>query len=384
MAFRVLHTADWQIGFKAKVLGAQAEKAREARFIAAQRVVEIANAQRVNAVFLAGDTFEDSSVERGSVQRIVDLLRRSQAPVYVLPGNHDPLVAHGVFDHAAWRDAAPHVTVLRDARPLDLGGATLLPSPVYRRHSATDPLSVMPAPDGAAGIRIGVAHGSVLGAAAPDADLADDFPIDLKRLEAVRLDYLALGHWHCPSQYESGGAVRAAYCGTHEPTRMGESAQDGRFRSGQCLVVTIEAPGAPPVIEEHRTAVLSWETRREVLYSAEEIAALRARLDAEPSASREKTLLALTLEGSLTLSEAAALAELETLLAARFLHARVRRDALRVRPDDARWIETLPAGAPVAVAQALLREVTADGPDATVAERALVLLHELQHAADSE
>jgi DNA repair exonuclease SbcCD nuclease subunit len=52
---------------------------------------------------VAGDTFEDNGVDRVIVQKVADILAGFVGPVYVIPGNHDPLVPGSVRDHPAWR-----------------------------------------------------------------------------------------------------------------------------------------------------------------------------------------------------------------------------------------------------------------------------------------
>ena len=388
MAFRLLHTADWQMGMKASQTGAAAARVRAARLESARRVIEIAKERSVDAVVLAGDTFEDTTVAPALVLEVVTLLRRSPAPVFVLPANHDPLVPGGLFDHAAWRDAAPQVTVLREQGPWRVGTADLFACPLRQRKSVDDPLAALPTLDATAPrdrFRIGVAHGSVRGVV-PDDEIADDFPLDLQHAARAGLDWLALGHWHAPSSHEVAGAVRAAYCGSHEPTKFGE--QNASGASGQCLLVTLPAPGAPPEVEALRTATLEWRQpppRR--LDDGTAIEALRRELDAEPPASRDRVLLDLRLAGLLTTEERAAIEPLRTLAEQRFLHARVDADELLVRPDDVAWIERLPAGAPQSAARTLLAAATAAGGDARgvrVAQRALDLLYELHVAAAGE
>ncbi len=375
MTFKILHTADWQIGMKARHAGAAAGRVRAARTLAARRVIAIANEERVDLVLLAGDTFEDTDVPRAAVQEVVDILRASAAPVLVLPGNHDPLVPGGIYDHPAWRDAAPQVRVLRDGAPVAVGAADVLGCPVRSRWSTEDPTQAFRV---ALGPRqrflIGVAHGSVIGGAAPSEDLRDDFPIDLDVVRRAGLDWLALGHWHTPSSYALDGVVRAAYCGSHEPTKFGEETQAGE-RSGQCLLVSLEVPGAPPRIEIRQTAVLTWRQQERRVEGAADLGLLRAEIDAEPPASRETVLLDLRLEGALAAAEAAALGDLQDLARTRFLHARVDAGKVGLKPEDDRWIEALPPGAPVLAGRRLLAEALAGADGAPIARRALELLY---------
>ncbi|HYC79121.1 MAG TPA: DNA repair exonuclease [Planctomycetota bacterium] len=383
MAFRFVHTADWQIGATHAGLGAAAVQAREARFTAAERVVAAADARGVDAVVLAGDVFEDVNVARADVQRVVDLLRASRAPVFVLSGNHDPLVPKGPYDHPAWAAAAPHVTVFRDAAPVPCGPADFLPCPVRTRRSFADPLEALPAFDPAAPrrLRVGVAHGSLRGGPLDDDRIGDDFPIDRAHVSRAGLDYLALGHWHRPSAWEVDGVPRVFYCGAHEPTAVDEISDDGSRSSGQCLLVELDAPGAPPRTEAVRTAVLDWRREAATFSGPDDVAKFRARLDGEPAASRASAVRLFACSGALPPSAAGALRDLEELAAARFLHARVRLDGVKFLPDGDAWTDALPAGAPREAARTLAATAAGDGPEAATARRALRLLWRLSEEA---
>ncbi len=376
MAFRLLHTADWQIGMKAAHVGAAAERVRAVRLEAARRVVQLANQSEVHLLVLAGDTFEDSDVPRQLVQQVVDILRGARCPVLVLPANHDPLVPGGVYEHPAWRDVEPRVSVLRTSAPLEVGEATIFPAPLSRRSSPEDPTGVVPSHSGARDrIRIGIAHGSLRGAGAPDAEIADDFPIDRGVVERGALDYLALGHWHVPSTHEVGGAPRIAYCGSHEPTKFGEFSAGGK--SGQCLLVTIDRAGAVPLLEALPTSILEWRQERRTLAGAEDLALLRAQIDREPDPSRGGTLYDLVLAGWLPPAALLDLLDLADLARERFLHARIRSSDVRARAEDDSWIEALPAGVPRAVAAKLSAIAGTEAEGAAVARTALELLYRL-------
>ena len=370
-----MHTADWQIGMKAAHVGKVAPRVRDARLVSARRVVDLANERGVAVLVVAGDTFEDSDVPRDLVQRVADILSSSRSPVIVLPANHDPLVPGGVWEHPAWLDKEPHVHVARSSEPIDIDGVRFLPCPLSRRTSPEDPTDAIPTlPTADDRIRVGIAHGSLRGAGAAEDQIADDFPIDRAVVRRARLDYLALGHWHTPSLHAIDGVERIAYCGSHEPTKFGETSESGA--SGQCLLVTIDAPGATPSIEALRTQRLEWrQTKREIL-GAEEVAAVRTMLEHEPPESKGQVLFDLVLTGSIAPSDAAALDDLEILARERFLFARIRRETLILKPETQAWIEDLPPGVPHAVARRLLDRATAPA-EVHVAREALDLLYRI-------
>jgi DNA repair exonuclease SbcCD nuclease subunit len=56
---RFLHTADWQIGMRAAMLGDKGERVRVARLESARCVIELARREKVDFVLVAGDTFEN-------------------------------------------------------------------------------------------------------------------------------------------------------------------------------------------------------------------------------------------------------------------------------------------------------------------------------------
>ena len=110
---KFLHTADWQIGMKALQAGSASSRVREARVECARRVIEVARAHGVEFILVAGDTFENNAIERATVQKIGDILRAFDGPVFVLPGNHDPLEVGCVWEHPVW-SSRPNVHVARN------------------------------------------------------------------------------------------------------------------------------------------------------------------------------------------------------------------------------------------------------------------------------
>jgi len=329
---KFLHTADWQIGMKAVHVGAAGEKVRRARLESARRVVEAAGSCGAGFLLLSGDTFEDNGVDRALVQRVADILAGSPAPVYVIPGNHDPLVPGSVWDHPVWEELEK-VRVLREPEPVEIPGGVLYPCPIREKHSRKDPTAWIPDRAGS-GIRIGVAHGTVEGM--PQAD--PDHPIPRDACRRAGLDYLALGHWHSTAFYPDpeDGAPRTAYAGTHETTRFGER------DSGNALCVEVAAPGSPPKPTPLRTGCLTWLSLQEAVTREGDLARLRAFL--EKLEAPESTLVEVRLTGLLTGSAQAEWTRLTEILASRFLHHRLDVRDWRPAPQDDGWLEGLPQG----------------------------------------
>ena len=102
---RFIHTADWQIGMRAVHAGAAAEAVRSARIETATKICRMAEAEAVDFLLLAGDTFENNAVDRGLVEQVGALLGGARCAVYILPGNHDPVQPGSVWEHPVWESS---------------------------------------------------------------------------------------------------------------------------------------------------------------------------------------------------------------------------------------------------------------------------------------
>lgn len=367
---KFIHSADWQLGMKAAHVGGAASRVREERLAAARRVVAVARDHGAEFLLIAGDTFEDNGVERALIQKVADILGGSPVPVYVIPGNHDPLTPGSVWEHPAWK-SMEHVHVLREDKPVDIPGGILYPCPVKDKRSRKDPTAWIPSSDTSV-IRIALAHGTVEGIQQAE----PDHPIARNAAARAGLDYLALGHWHSTATYPEDGVVRMAYSGTLETTSFGER------DSGNILVVEIVGPGAVPVITPVRTGGLNWMVIEKDIREPGDL--LRVRQDIESQDNPGSTLLELRLKGLLAAGERDETARIEEILASRFLFHRTDSSGLRPSPEDANWLASVPPGLLQNVA-ARLQELSdpgfvgqrPEGASAEVASRALMELYAL-------
>ncbi|MEA3403561.1 MAG: DNA repair exonuclease [Armatimonadota bacterium] len=316
---RFLHTADLQLGMRARDASERGERLREARFTSLERIVRLAQGEQVDFILVAGDMFEHNQVGTRTVSRAVQVLQAAAPiPVFVLPGNHDWYDASSVYQRREFADAeADNITLLVEAKPVDvLEGCRLYPCPVTERWSYVDPTSWIPQREDDTRIRIGVAHGTL-----PIPGEERILPIEPDTAQRKGLDYLALGHTHGLRRYESD---RVAYPGTPEQTGFGEEA------AGQVLLVGIER-GRPPEIEPRRTGTLTWlALERELDEPADEaLRALREEIQALEDGPR--TLLRLRLSGTVGADSLPLLSEFEAWLDARceneqLLHAEFESD----------------------------------------------------------
>ncbi len=328
---RFIHTGDWQIGMKAAHVGGAGEVVRKSRLQTLSRILELATEKRIDFILVSGDSFEDNGVDRILVQKVIDIIRISSIPIYIIPGNHDPLVPGSVWDYPSWRQA-DNLHILTKAEPLSIPGGTLFPCPLFEKHSRKDPTAWIRGVDGD-GIRVGLAHGTVEGIPQDE----PDYPIAQNAAEQGDLDYLAIGHWHSTVFYEDSSAhIRMAYSGTHETTKFGER------DSGNILLVEIAEKGSPSNVTPFRTGALMWTLLEKEFRKSGDVSALLENVDEIPSP--DSTLIQLHLTGLLPAAEHSELVQLRRVLESRFLYSRLETEGLRPSPEDEDWVAELPMG----------------------------------------
>src|SRR6516164_5637367 len=236
---RFLHTADWQLGMTRHFLAGDAQP----RYSAARRDAVAglgALAAEVGAEFVvvAGDVFEDNQLAPQVISQSLEAMRAIGIPVYLLPGNHDPLDASSVYTSALFTAECPaNVKVLdrpgvHEVRP----GLQIVAAPWRSKRPTTDlvvdVLDGLPA-DGVT--RVLVAHGGV---DVLDPDPTKPMLIRLAGLEEAvargAVHYVALGDKH--SLTEVGSTGRVWYSGSPEVTNYDDVESD----PGHVLVVDLD------------------------------------------------------------------------------------------------------------------------------------------------
>ncbi|MGC3957031.1 MAG: DNA repair exonuclease [Verrucomicrobiota bacterium] len=363
---KFLHTSDWQMGMKADSVGLMAERVREERLEAAKRVVQTAKEQGAEMILLTGDVFEDNAVDRLLVRKVGEILREFPGAVYIIPGNHDPLLPGSVWEHVVWQEA-DNITVFREPEPVELDGCILFPCPLHEKYSTKNQTAWINAKE-ATKPSIGLAHGNVEGI--PNGE--PDYPIPRDAAIRQGLDYLALGHWHSFARYEDAdGVCRMAYSGTHETTKFGER------DSGKAVIVEIAQRGSPPRMTPVKTGRLDWRT---IERSVDQPHSLEALVDELGKLDQPNGLLVrVFLEGVLFPEDRQPLLRIEELLASRFLYGALDASRLIPAPDGEGWIESLSSGAFREAAIKLRSQAaqTANPEERAVATQALLQLFEL-------
>jgi DNA repair exonuclease SbcCD nuclease subunit len=256
---RIIHTADVHLGARHDDLGEQASAQRERQFAAFKATVDLALAEKVDLVLIAGDLFDSNVQPRRSVERVAAELKRLAAGrirTVIVPGTHDAYDRSSIYrayDLKALSGSTPDddwVSVLTPELPrIHLSACdVVVHGPVFATkrapHSPLRDLDVA-AHKGTATWQVGVLHGSV---AIPGKTDRDDVVITTDEIGASGLDYLALGHWHSARQGKSG-SVTFAYSGAPEPVALNQD------RAGRVLHVQLVDTGPGRTVSVTERAV---------------------------------------------------------------------------------------------------------------------------------
>ena len=373
---KFLHTADWQMGMKAESLGNKAaERVRQARMDAAQRVIQVAKKNGAEMILFAGDMFEDNAVDRSLVRKVGEILESFGKPVFLIPGNHDPSVPGSVWEHSVWKESK-NLHVIRTAEAIERENCILFPGPIQEKHSTKNPMAWIDDRQESDKICIAIAHGNV-----KSISEAKEFPIPVDAPSRYGLDYVALGHWHSYQTYaDKNGAERMAYCGAHETTKFGET------DSGKVVLVEIAKRGATPILKPISTGNLVWQTWEETIHQPGELKALSKKLDAV--SQPKSTLLRIHLKGILFPEDQVHLTAIKENLETReFLYGSLNADKQTPSPAGHEWNERIKSLPPVFQRAAeKLQEQAAqdfDGQERSKAKQALLLLFELHKNTDA-
>lgn len=300
---RFLHTADWQLGMSRHFLDDDAQaRFAAARFEAVAAIARIATEHACEFVVVSGDVFETNQLDRKTVRRALESMASFSMPVFLLPGNHDPLDAATVYRSPVFLAHCPkNVRVLTDTAPIVVrDGVEVLGAPWTSKRplqdlvaAACDSLSAR-----ADVVRVLVGHGA-LDSASPDA--ANPALIDSSALNAViragAIHYVALGDRH--SKTSCGDTGRVWYAGTPEPTAFDE------VDPGHVLVV--ECDNAQCKVTPVQTATWRFVEHAMRVSNDVDVAALSGFLHALPAKNR--TVVKLVLVGTVSLAVHARLME---------------------------------------------------------------------------
>jgi len=349
----------------------------QARYSAARlnAVIAIGNLARERGcdfVLVCGDVFDSNNVDRQVVVRTLEALNHYPAPVYLLPGNHDPLDAGSVYRSNAFTRRKPdHVRVMESAEAIEVvPGVQLIGAPWFSKQPLTDLVGAVcrelrPAKRV---VRVVCGHGAV-DTLSPNRE--DPAVIQVAAVEeAIRrklVHYVGLGDRHSFTKISE--TERICYSGSPEPTDFDE------VDPGKVLVVEVDDDSCsvdPVQIGSWRFVNASFEVN-----GSEDLRLFESWLEDQPT--KDRTVVRLSLKGTLSIAQRS---NLDTLLDQfRDLFAAIqiwdRHTNLVVVPEDHDFSDLSLSGFAGTAVYELRDIATSRGEKAVEAQNALALLYRL-------
>lgn len=257
---RFLHTSDWHLGRSFHGAGL-----RSAHELYLEQLVDLARAERVDAVLVSGDVYDRAIPSPETVELLDDALDRlldTGAQVVLTSGNHDSAIRLG-FGARRMEAAGLHIRATLDSvgRPIPVGDGFVVPVPYLEpavmgerlvaaeRTQAGALRAALGRVPAIAGPSVVMAHTFVVGATSSDSER----DISVGGLAAVpaevfsRFDYAALGHLHRPQTVRE----TIVYSGAPVAMSFGEAGQvkstqvvsiDGGRVSCEAIAAPVERP----------------------------------------------------------------------------------------------------------------------------------------------
>lgn len=378
-----LHTADWQLGkpFASVRDDSKRHRLQQERLNAVRRMAVTIQESGASFVLVAGDLFDSSQATKATVSAACAAIGSLGVPVFVIPGNHDHGGPGSIWEQEFFQreqqQLAPNLRVLLRPEPLVLDQVILFPAPLLRRQDPGDPTAWIRAAAEDPALpdlpRIVLAHETIQGFGSTQED-DDGVPgvmnwIDLPRLPAESLDYIALGDWHGTKDL----GAKAWYSGTPEIDRFPKGEGND---PGHVLKVTVSR-GQPPRVEKIRSGAFHWQ---EMAFRFSDDASLElfaTQLDDAIGTRGAENLLLLSLEGSLGIAASTRLEQLLESWDSRLLRLKLEhRVTIAPSADEISNLVQRAADPLIAtVAARLVEQIDGEGEDAVIARLALRELH---------
>ncbi len=213
---KLLHIADVHLDrvFRGAETRHDADRRRAELRDALARALQVGREQGVEAICIAGDTYEHDFVREDTVEFLRNLLSDARVPVLITPGNHDPYMPGSVWQRTSWPQNVHVFTHDRiEPFPLDLE-VTVWGAAFTAKHCSTNAVADWRAPqDG--GSHLLLIHGALTGE--QWADEPGHRPLTRDQLLATGARFVMLGHFH-----DGRSDAFLAYPGSLEPLGWGE------------------------------------------------------------------------------------------------------------------------------------------------------------------
>lgn len=226
MITRFLQISDLHFGLNMKLINRN-EYCREAL----NKATEIVRINKLDALVIAGDLFENDKLSRDDIVFLVEIFESiDPVPVIISPGNHDFLSIDSPYNQTLLnllkiKGWPQNVKIFKkpEFSCFSLGSVNFYGKPcIVRESKAFDDCNIVLDPSK---INIAVIHASRVKYKPENKDIW--FPFDDSEILNCPFDYIALGHYHEYSEIKTAENIKAAYSGSMLPASIGEDSQKG-------------------------------------------------------------------------------------------------------------------------------------------------------------
>jgi exonuclease SbcD len=222
-----------------------ARKRRQALRDVLDRIVDLTEEVKADALFCSGDLFEQARVTPDTAAFLQKTFERvAPLHVYIAPGNHDYFGPRSPYSHIRW---SSNVHIFKEARlmPVCLQSGLTLWGAAHCAPANTDDFLTGFSTAERKGVHLALFHGSEMGWINRDGEGKVPYaPFRATEIPTAGLHHAFLGHIHTPHDAE-----RHTYPGNPDPLGFGETGQRG------AVVITVSADGT--VDRERRVVALS-------------------------------------------------------------------------------------------------------------------------------
>ena len=225
------------------------------------KLLGLAESYAVNAVLCAGDLFDEPAPRRpggSELLRLFDRRKWSDRPVFLLPGNHDPLRPNSVWAEGpspsapdCRRGSTWWIATISNSRSRTKRCCTPCRAAVRRARTIRRCGSRARAA-GDARIRIGMVHGQTFDVAGPSDQLSH------RRRRDRSSEGSTISRWATRTGSASFRPRRrpAVYPGAPEAATFGET------DAGHVAMVLFPRQGRPPIVQKHPVSRWRWRTEQ--------------------------------------------------------------------------------------------------------------------------
>ena len=210
---KIIHTGDLHLGMTFKSLRDKSKLHRRDCQDVFSNIIDLCIKEKVDALLIAGDLFDDPNPSKSIVTFVIDELKRlkeKDISAFIISGNHDPYNKESLWFGYSF----PSNVYIFDSN--NMSSKTIGNLTVYGLayiNNAKEPLENFKAEEND-NFNVGLVHGSTVNLKVDEDPEYSYRPIKKLQIDNSNLDYVALGHFH--DLLEIKGKVKCFYSGSPE------------------------------------------------------------------------------------------------------------------------------------------------------------------------